>query len=102
MTNDYFWVVGGMALVTYVPRMLPLVFLKDVEIPNKLDQFLKLIPYTLLSALIFPSVLTATHNSMISLIALFICAFFAYKKWNPVFVVLVGIGSVYLLTLLGL
>ena len=48
----------GMCLVTYIPRMLPAVLLDKLKFSPKLEKMLKLIPYTAMSALIFPGVVS--------------------------------------------
>ena len=49
-------VVAIMALVSYIPRVLPLVFIKK-QITNKfLRSFLYYIPYAVLSCLTFPAI----------------------------------------------
>jgi branched-subunit amino acid transport protein len=51
---DYLLIVAGMALVTYVPRWLPLFFLAQQRLPRWFVEWLDLIPVAILSALIFP------------------------------------------------
>lgn len=51
---DYALIVGGMALVTYIPRWLPLFFLSQQRLPQWFVEWLDLIPVAILSALIFP------------------------------------------------
>ena len=47
----------GMALVTYLPRLLPAIFLDRFQFSNWFQKWLKSIPYAVLGALIFPGVL---------------------------------------------
>ena len=47
----------GMALVTYLPRLLPAIFLDRFQFPDWFQKWLKSIPYAALGALIFPGVL---------------------------------------------
>lgn len=47
----------GMALVTYLPRLLPAIFLDRIRFPAWFQRWLKSIPYAALGALIFPGVL---------------------------------------------
>lgn len=49
-------VIVGMALVTYLPRLLPAIFLDRVKFPGWFQKWLKSIPYAALGALIFPGV----------------------------------------------
>lgn len=57
---DYLLLFGGMGLVTYGPRALPLLYLAHKEIPQWLIDWLSLIPVAILSALLAPSLLTDT------------------------------------------
>ena len=57
--TDFALVVGGMALVTYVPRWLPLFLLARRRLPEWFIQWLDLIPAAILSALIVPELFTA-------------------------------------------
>lgn len=47
----------GMMLVTYIPRALPLVILKDKELPSFFVLWLRFIPVAILAALLGPSLL---------------------------------------------
>ena len=53
--NDYLLLFGGMGLVTYLPRALPLLYLAHKKIPQWLIEWLELIPVAILSALLAPS-----------------------------------------------
>ena len=48
----------GMALVTYLPRLLPTFFAEKLSFGKRFNRFINLIPYTAMSALVFPSVLS--------------------------------------------
>ena len=48
-----------MAAVTFLPRIIPLLILRDRRLPPVLKRFLDAIPYAALGALIFPGVLDA-------------------------------------------
>lgn len=56
--NDYLFLFGGMGLVTYLPRALPLLYLAHKQLPQWLIDWLSLIPVAILSALIAPSLFT--------------------------------------------
>ncbi len=47
----------GMALVTYLPRLLPALFMDRIPFPRWFRKWLKYIPYAALGALIFPGIL---------------------------------------------
>ncbi len=56
-----------MAIVTYIPRAIPISFMKH-EIKNKyVKSFLFYVPYAVLSCLTFPGVLYFTSNIWIAL-----------------------------------
>ncbi len=46
----------GMALVTYLPRMLPLVLLSRIGLPLWLRRWLSYVPVAVLAALLLPSI----------------------------------------------
>ena len=50
--------IFGMALVTFLPRVLPAFLVEKLKFNRYLDRFLRLIPYTAMAALIFPGVLS--------------------------------------------
>jgi len=56
--NDYLFLFGGMGLVTYLPRALPLLYLTHKKMPQWLIDWLGLIPVAILSALLAPSLFT--------------------------------------------
>ena len=47
----------AMAVVTYIPRLLPALFLDRVKFPEWFKKWLNGIPYAALGALIFPGVI---------------------------------------------
>ncbi|MBN2284472.1 MAG: AzlD domain-containing protein [Deltaproteobacteria bacterium] len=56
--RDYILVVLGMGVVTYVPRLVPLLFLSRRALPRWFTEWLEYIPAAILSALILPLLLT--------------------------------------------
>ena len=52
----------GMAGVTYLPRLIPLLFIGNKKIPQRMDAFLKCIPLAALGALIVPGAFQATPD----------------------------------------
>lgn len=62
--HDYLLLFGGMGMVTYLPRALPLLYLTHKKMPQWLIDWLGLIPVAILSALIAPALFTdpATHS----------------------------------------
>ena len=80
----------GMMPVTYIPRALPAVLVNKVRIGGRFEKFLKLIPYTAMSALVFPSVLlTDATNPWIGIVGAGVAILLAFKKC-PVMVCVLG------------
>ncbi|MDW0112649.1 AzlD domain-containing protein [Sporosarcina saromensis] len=65
MGPTYWWMLFGMALVTYIPRMIPLTILDGKELPPIISGVLSNIPYAVLGALIFPAVLFVQEGNIL-------------------------------------
>jgi len=94
--NTFILLVVGMGLVTYIPRMIPMVLLKELKLPPYLKRFLQFIPYTALGALIFPGILYSTNHTASAVIGGIISVIIALLRLNIIIVVIGGILSVYL------
>lgn len=78
-----------MAGVTFIPRLIPLVFIRVDNIPKKLRTFLSYIPYAVLGALIIPGGVFGIPNSpWISIIVLAAAALISWIK-NSIIITLV-------------
>lgn len=96
--TDYIWIILGMAVVTYIPRVLPFYIVKTKKMPQRLQLFLEFIPYTALGALIMPGALTAVGNHLLASAAGIIVAFvLSWKKGGMILPVLGSIGTTYVL-----
>ncbi|HHU12729.1 MAG TPA: AzlD domain-containing protein [Clostridiaceae bacterium] len=69
MRTEIVLLIIGMAVVTYIPRALPAVLLEKIKLSGRPEKFLRLIPYTAMSALIFPGILTSGGDTMLPGIA---------------------------------
>jgi branched-subunit amino acid transport protein len=86
MKQEILWLLLGMAVVTFLPRFLPMVFLTRWTLPEKIKIGLDYIPVAILSAIVFP-ILFSTGNGkvgiephlLLSAIPVFL---FAYKMKN--------------------
>ena len=66
--------------VTYLIRLLPLLFVRK-KIENVfLQSFLYYVPYVVLSLLAFPAILLSTDHLVSGIAAAVICVFLAYKN----------------------
>lgn len=59
MSNDaiYLFLILGMSMVTFLPRWLPLFFLSGRDLPQWFEKWLEMIPVSLLSAILLPSLI---------------------------------------------
>ena len=74
-------VIIGCVFVTFIPRLISALFVEKIEFSPKAEKFLNLIPYTSLTALICPGVLTVdSHMWYIGLIGAVVAAALAWKK----------------------
>lgn len=88
--------VGLMALVTYLPRVLPMaVFRKEIK-STYLKSFLYYVPYAVLAALTFPDIFTSTNSVVSSICGTVVALFLAYKEKSLVVVAVFSMLAVYL------
>ncbi|RXI98314.1 AzlD domain-containing protein [Anaerobacillus alkaliphilus] len=57
MSTTMLIIILGMGIVTYIPRVLPLITMNGKEMPPRVKAVLQNVPYAALGALIFPGVL---------------------------------------------
>jgi branched-subunit amino acid transport protein len=85
-----------MALVTYIPRVLP------VTIRSKfIRSFLDYTPYAVLGALTFPDVFTSTGHLYSAVGGTIVAVILGYKGKSLVVVAIAAIVTVYLLEMAG-
>jgi len=98
--ENRFVMVLGMALVTYIPRMIPLAILPEIKLPKYLKSFLSFIPIAVLSALIFPGFLNSTGEPFTAILGAITAFVLAYKEKNLMIVVLGAIFVVFMTSLI--
>jgi branched-subunit amino acid transport protein len=86
-----------MAILTYIPRMLPMVFLKDLRLPAWLNRFLRYVPYASLGALIFPGALYAVEPHYAAIGGIIVSAIMALMGRSLVVVFASGVAAVFVL-----
>ena len=101
LTSQQLYLILGMAVVTYLPRMLPMLLLNNREIPEKIVRWMSFIPVSIFAALIFSDIFFWENQFSINplenlkLIPAIVVFFIAYKTknimWSSVFGV-VGIS----------
>lgn len=99
--NNYIFLIIGMMLVTYLPRLIPMVMLSDKKMNPSIERFLYYIPYTSLSILIVKGILTADKDMILATLAgILIAGYLSYKKDNLVLSVLSAIGLSFIIKLI--
>ena len=77
-----------LCLSTYIPRMLPALFMDKIQVSGRVSIFLQLIPYTAMASLIFPAILYVDENIWIGIIASLVAVIASLKKLPIIGVVL--------------
>lgn len=84
----------GMGLVTFIPRVFPLLVLTDKTPNKKFKEFLTFIPYTSLSILIVKGIITAGDGMRIpTIVGISVSALIAYIQGSLVLSIFGGIVS---------
>ena len=86
-----------MALVTYIPRVLPVTIFRKQIRSKFIRSFLDYTPYAVLGALTFPDVFTSTGHLYSAIVAVIL----GYKGKSLVVVAIAAIVTVYLLEMAG-
>jgi branched-subunit amino acid transport protein len=96
------FMIAGMCLVTFVPRIIPLLLGRDLALPGWIRRWLSYFPYAALGSLIFPGILSVVEGKpWFGLAAGAVAAGLALKARNAIFPVLAAIALVVALQLLG-
>lgn len=94
------FIIIGMALVTIIPRLIPAFIVDKVNFPNWVNNWLNVIPYAALGALIFPGLLTVIpEQPCIGFVGGLTAVALALFRLNIIVVLLGASATVFLLTL---
>ena len=96
MFNSRLLIILGMALVTYIPRLIPFIVLPKKQLPPKLDRFFYYLPFAFLGALIFPGILSSLSDFKAVAVASLVSLLLAWLNIKPVGVILGAVLSAYL------
>ncbi|MET4563024.1 branched-subunit amino acid transport protein [Lysinibacillus parviboronicapiens] len=66
-TASMVWLIIGCALVTWLPRIVPFMFVRSVKLPDVVLKWLSFIPVCILSALVFGNLLDTESTSFVTL-----------------------------------
>lgn len=84
-----------MAIVTYIPRVLPMAIFKNKIQSRFVNAFLSYVPFAVLGAMIFPDILSSTGHSISAVIGLVVAALLAYLEKGLLLVAVCAIIAVY-------
>lgn len=89
-----------MAVVTYISRVVPIVFFRNKLNSMFIRSFLYYVPFSVLGAMTFPGILYSTDRLLSAVFGLATALFLAYLENGLLRVALGGILAVYLIELL--
>ncbi|HHW39315.1 MAG TPA: AzlD domain-containing protein [Bacillales bacterium] len=92
MDKTVVFMIIGMAIVTYLPRMLPLVALNGKKMPPFLQVVLGNVPFAALGALIIPGILSVNENIWYGIVGAVVAFVVAYLGANVIVVVMSSIA----------
>lgn len=93
--------VALMALVTYIPRVLPVTIFRKQIRSRFIRSFLDYTPYAVLGALTFPDVFSSTGHLYSALGGTAVALVLGYRGKSLVIVAVAAILAVYLLEVIG-
>ena len=89
-----------MAIVTYLPRVVPLVLVqKDIKY-KFIKSFLYYVPYAVLGAMTFPAILYSTGNMFSAIIGMTVAVVLAFFNKGLMKVAIASIAAVYIVELI--
>ncbi|ANB56133.1 branched-chain amino acid transport family protein [Anoxybacillus sp. B7M1] len=91
MRYDIIWMIIGMGMVTYIPRMLPLAVFHRVKLPPFLQGVLKNVPYAILGALIVPGIFLLDEDHWFGVLGFVSAVVVAWFGANIIIVVLASV-----------
>ncbi|TVX93219.1 AzlD domain-containing protein [Paenibacillus agilis] len=62
-----FWIIIGCALVTLIPRILPFIIVRNIQLPPVAIKWLSFIPVCIFTALVADSLINKEADSLISM-----------------------------------
>lgn len=95
------WIIIGLMVVTYIPRLLPFLMISGKTLPKKVTSFLEYVPYAALGALIIPGALsTIPDHPLATGVGLCFAFIYSYFKGGMIITVVGGIAATYLVLIL--
>lgn len=88
---NVFGVILGMMVVTYIPRALPALVMGKIQLSPRVELFLRLIPYSAMTALIIPGIFSVHEKTWVGAVGGLVAIVCAYKKMPTIVVVIVAV-----------
>lgn len=90
---EVYLLILGMAAATYIPRALPVFFTDRLSFGKRFQRFLTLLPYSAMSALIFPGVFSVdAEHPLFGIVGGLTAMLLAAKKCKLIVCVLCAVG----------
>ncbi|UDM32025.1 AzlD domain-containing protein [Lentilactobacillus laojiaonis] len=106
-TMQHFWLILACFVVAYLPRILPLLFFRTRKIPVWFNEWMKYVPVSLFTSLVVKDIFISSDYTFMpltarvpELIAAALVIGVAYWTRSMIISVLVGLGAVFLLSIL--
>ncbi|HEY4600486.1 MAG TPA: AzlD domain-containing protein [Cerasibacillus sp.] len=94
--NSYlFWIIIGSGLVTWLPRIIPFLFVKNIQLPKVILKWLTFVPVCILSALVFTNLFEQGDSRAVTFNLPYVFAFI------PTVLIAVWTKSLFLTVALG-
>lgn len=103
MDSNIIFLILGMAVVTYIPRLLPLLYGAKSEMSPSLRRWIRYVPVAVFAALVFPDLFFVEEQlslhplSNLKLLAAVLVFPVAIKSKSLLFTIVVGVGGLWLL-----
>ena len=91
--------IAIMALVTYIPRAIPLAFFTKQIKSKFIRSFLFYVPYAVLASLTFPAIFFCTENIVAAVVGTVVALVLAYFEQSLVVVAVAAAFSMFLVNL---
>lgn len=100
MDKTILLMILGMGLVTYLPRMVPLVALSQLKLPTFIQNVLKNVPFATLGALIVPGIFLISDDIFFGIVGAIAATAIAFTGANVIVVVMGAIGTLVLYSMI--
>ncbi|MCX8001981.1 MAG: AzlD domain-containing protein [Anoxybacillus mongoliensis] len=100
MRSDIFFIILGMGIVTYIPRMLPLTVFHRIDLPPFWRGVLRNVPYATLGALIIPGMFLIQDDLWFGMLGFFSAVVVSWLGANVMIVVFVCVFVLTVYTML--